>query len=218
MDSTARNRPARPAFRSLRSRALLLGVAGAACLFAAPAVTQAASRPGVTPQGRQAVARTARPLPSSICSKVSPASVSAIVGYSVPAATLSTSTLKATKQNSGISAVVTTCTFGAQTSMAALLKDVTLTFEVTSKPMTTSEMQHAMQPVIAKAATASMKIKFIPYSGLGVPAFYFSLTAAGITGQGIYGVGGTRWFGASVETKTLSKSKLAALAKLAEKL
>jgi hypothetical protein len=79
-------------------------------------------------------------------------------------------------------------------------------------------MQHAMQPVIAKAATASMKIKFIPYSGLGVPAFYFSMTAAGISAEGIEGVAGTKLFGASVETKTLSKSKLASLAKLAEKL
>jgi len=52
-----------------------------------------------------------------------------------------------------------------------------------------------------------------------VPAFYFSLTESGITGQGITGViGGTNYFGASVESKNVSTSKLAALAKLAEKL
>jgi hypothetical protein len=214
MGNTARKRHARPAFSSLRSRALLLGIVGASGLVAAPAVAQAGSRSGVTPQGRQVVTRTARPLSSSICSKVSPASVSAIVGYSVPAATPFIRNLKATKQNFGISAVETTCTFGAQTSMAALLKDVTLSFEVTSRPLTTSEIQQA----IAKASGATLKFKFTPYSGLGVPAFYFSLTAAGITGQGIEGVVGTRSFGASVETKTLSKSKLASLAKLAEKL
>jgi hypothetical protein len=215
MASIVRNRPARAAFRSLRSRALLLGIAGAACLFALPAVAQAASsRPGVTPEGRQAVARTARLLSSSICSKVSAASVSALVGYSVPAATPFTQTLKATKQNFGISAVATTCTFGAQTSMAALLKDVTLSTEVTSKPLTTSEMQQE----VTKASGATFKFKFTPYSGLGVPALYFSMTAAGVTAQGIEGVAGTKIFGASVETKTLSKSKLAALAKLAEKL
>jgi len=44
------------------------------------------------------------------------------------------------------------------------------------------------------------------------------MTAAGISAEGIEGVDGTKIFGASVETKTLSKSKLAALAKLAEKL
>jgi len=213
MSNIARKRHARPAFKSLRSSALLLGIVGASGLVAAPAVAQPASRSGVTPQGRQVVTRTARPLSSSICSKVSPASVSAIVGYSVPAATTFIRNLKATKQNFGISAVATTCTFGAQTSMAALLKDVTLSFEVTSRPLTTSEEQQA----IAKAS-ATLKFKFTPYSGLGVPAFYFRLTAAGITGQGIEGVVGTRSFGASVETKNLSKSKLALLAKLAEKL
>jgi hypothetical protein len=215
MASTARNRPTRAAFRSLRSRALFLGIVGASGLFAATAVTQAAaSRPGVTPEGRQAVARTARLLSSSICSKVSPASVSALVGYSVPAGTPDIRKLKATKQNFGISAVVTTCTFGSQASMAALLKDVTLSSEVTSKPLTTSEMQQE----VAKASGATFKFKFTPYSGLGVPAFYFSMTAAGISAEGIEGVDGTKSFGASVETKTLSKSKLAALAKLAEKL
>jgi hypothetical protein len=214
MGSTARNRPARGAFRSFRSRALLVGIVGASGLFAAPAGTQAASRLGVTPQGRQAVARTATLLSSSVCSKVSPALVSAIVGYSVPAATPFTQTLKATKQNFGISAVVTTCTFGAQTNMAALLKDVTLSSEVTSKALTTSEMQQE----IAKTSGATFKFKFATYSGLGVPAFYFSMTAAGISAEGIEGVAGTKLFGASVETKTLSKSKLASLAKLAEKL
>ena len=214
MGSTGRNRPAHPAFRSFRSRALLVGIVGASGLFAAPAATQAASRLGVTAEGRQAVARTTTLLSSSVCSKVSPALVSAIVGYSVPAATPFTQTLKATKQNFGISAVATTCTFGAQTSMAALLKDVTLSSEVTSKALTTSEMQQE----IAKTSGATFKFKFSTYSGLGVPAFYFSMTAAGISAEGIEGVAGTKLFGASVETKTLSKSKLASLAKLAEKL
>jgi hypothetical protein len=45
------------------------------------------------------------------------------------------------------------------------------------------------------------------------------LTESGITGQGITGVlGGTTYFGASVESKKVSKSSLAALAKLAETL
>jgi hypothetical protein len=75
-----------------------------------------------------------------------------------------------------------------------------------------------MQQSIKKASLTA-KFKFSAYSGLGVPAFYFSLTESGITGQGITGVvSGTHYFGASVETKNVSMSKLAALAKLAEKL
>lgn len=213
MDSTERNRTAHPVYRSLRSRALLLGIAGALGLVAAPAVAQAASRPATT-QGRQVLARTARPLSSSICSKVSAASVSSIVGYTVPAGTAYTINVKPTTANFETSAVDTTCTYGAQTSMAAILKSVTLSFEVLSKALTASQIQQS----IAKAS-ASVKMKFTSYSGLGVPAFYFRLTAAGITGQGIVAIlNGTHYAGATVETKNLSMSKLAALAKLAEKL
>jgi hypothetical protein len=75
-----------------------------------------------------------------------------------------------------------------------------------------------MQQSLAKASSLA-KFTFKTYSGLGVPAFYFSLTESGITGQGITGVlGGTTYFGASVESKSVSKSTIAALAKLAEKL
>jgi hypothetical protein len=214
MDSTAQERLDRPVYRSLRSRALLVGIVGVSGLVAGPAVAQAASRGG-TSQGREVLGRAARPLSPSVCSKVSAASVSSIIGYSVPAGTAYTINIKPTTANFETSAVETTCTYGAETSIAALKKDVTLSFEVLSKPLTTSEIQQS----IAKASSASLKLKFTSYSGLGVPAFYFSLTAAGITGQGITVVpSGTRYFGASVETKNLSMSKLAKLAKLAEQL
>ena len=196
------------------TRALLLGIAGASILIAAPAVAQAASRSGVTVQGRHGVAGSTKALTSSICGKVSAASVSSIIGYKVPAGTPYTFKVKPTKENYEISGTETTCTYGAQTNMATILKAVTLSFETISKPITPSEMQQS----IAKASTLA-KFKFSAYSGLGVPGFYFSLTESGITGQGITGVvSGTHYFGASVETKNVSMSKLAALAKLAEKL
>src|SRR5664280_2315615 len=154
------------------------------------------------------------PLSSSICGKVSAASVASIIGYKVPAGVPFTRSIKPTKENYEISGKETICTYGAQTGMATILKAVTLSFETLSKPLTPSEMQQS----IAKASTLA-KFKFSTYSGLGVPAFYFSLTESGITGQGITGVlGGTTYFGASVESKKVSKSSLDALAKLAEKL
>ncbi len=186
--------------KQLRATAIVIGIA----LLGASSAT--ASSSGV-------VARAARPLSSSICSKVSPASVSALIGYSVPAATVDIRKLKATKQSYGISAVLTTCTFGAQTSLAALTKDVTLTLEVTSRPFTTSEFRQAL----SKVATATLKVKVAPYSGLGVPALYITTRGGGISGEGIYGIAGTRVFGATV-FKPLSKSKLASLAKLAQSL
>ena len=151
---------------------------------------------------------------SSVCAKVSAASVSAIVGHKVPAGTPYTINTKATPTNFGVSAVDTTCTYGAQTSMAALLKTVTLSYEVLSKPLTTSQMEQSISK-----ATAGSKFKFSSYSGLGFPAFYFILNEAGITGQGILGVkSATHYYGASVETKNITKSQLASLVKLAEQL
>jgi hypothetical protein len=98
--------------------------------------------------------------------------------------------------------------------MATIVKAVTLSYEVISKPLTTAEMQASI-----KKASSTAKFKFSAYSGLGVPAFYFSLTEAGITGQGITGVAdGTHYFGADVETAKVPKSTIAALAKLAANL
>jgi hypothetical protein len=200
--------------RRFSSRALLVGVAGALSLIVVPAVAQAATRSGITIAGRHADTGIPNALKSSICSKVSAASISAIIGYKVPAGTGTTFTIKPTKANYEISGTNTVCTYGAATSMAALLKDVSLSYEVISKPLTTAEMQNSI-----KEASKEAKFKFLPYSGQGVTGYYFSLTEAGITGQGITGVeDSTHFFGASVESKTVSKSSLAALAKLASKL
>jgi hypothetical protein len=85
MDSTARNRPNRRVYRPLGACALLLGIAGAAAgITVLPAAAQAASRSEVA-VGHTIVDRAARPLASSVCSKVSAASVSAVVGYTLPA-------------------------------------------------------------------------------------------------------------------------------------
>jgi hypothetical protein len=203
MDGTARNHPVNPTYRSLWSRTLLSGIAGASGLLALPAVAQAASTT------------------TSVCNNVSAAAVSSIIGYVVPPGTLYTLHLKATPANFQTSAVETTCTYGAQTSIAALTKDVTLSFEVLSKPLTASEIQQSL----AKLSTLSLKIKITAYSGLGVPGWYFTETSTskvpGVpNAEGLSGsiAGGAQEFGVSVETQSLPLAKLAALAKLAEKL
>jgi len=196
--------------RQLSSRALLVGVASA---FVLPAMAQAASPSGAI-AARHADAGKPTALASSICSKVSAATISSIIGYKVPAGTASTFDIKPTKANFGISGTNTVCTYGAETSMATILKAVSLMYEVLSKPITSAEMEQSLAQV-----TKDAKFKFVSYSGLGVPGFYFSLSESGITGQGIYGEqSSTRFFGVNVESKTVSKSTLAALAKLAAKL
>lgn len=211
MRDIARGRSPRLMHRSLVRGTFILGIAGLLILVAVPSVAQAAPH-SVNTRHIAAVHETARS--SSVCDKVSAAAVSAIIGYKVPAGTGTTFAVKPTKANYGISGTNTVCTYGSESSMSALLKDVSLSYEVISKPLTSAEIQQSL----AKASK-SVKIKFTPYTGLGVPGFYFTLTEAGITGQGISGIeGGTHYFGASVESKTVSKSTLAALAKLAEKL
>jgi hypothetical protein len=214
MVATASNRSTPEFDRARRYRALTLGVAGALALVALPVGAQAATRSGLSNHGRHVVESIATSRTSSVCSKVSAAAVSSIIGYKVPAGVPFTRSIKPTKENYEISGTETICTYGAETSMATILKAVSLSFESISKPLTSAEMQQSL----AKASSLA-KFKFSAYTGLGVPAFYFSLTESGITGQGITGViGGTNYFGASVESKNVSTSKLAALAKLAEKL
>ena len=199
-------------YRPLRRRALFLLVVGTLGFMAIPVAAQAASRSGA-PQVRHTSTSTAK-AQSSICGTVSAAAVSSIIGYKVPAGTFSTFNVKASKTNYETAAVLTTCTYGLETSMAAIQKAVTLSAEVLAKPLTASEIQQSI-----KKASALVKVKFSAYSGLGVPAFYFSLTESGLTGQGITAIpNGTHYYSAEVETKSVSKATLAALTKLAEKL
>jgi hypothetical protein len=173
---------------------MLLGLGGAIALTADPVGVNAASRSPITTQARQAIGRTATSASSSICSKVTAAAVSAIVGHSVPAATATILHEKPTAQNFGISGVPTLCVFGAQTSLAADKKDVDLTFEITSRALTAQEVRTEL----AKLKSATSTIAVAPYSGLGVPAFLFTETVAGIRAAGIVGLAGTTYFGASV--------------------
>ena len=198
-DSTSSSRPARLTCRPSRAAAVMIGIA-AAGLLAVPSAAQAAAR---------------AELGSSICSSVSASSVSAIVGYRLPAATFSTVNLKATKTNDEISAVASSCTYGAETSMAALPKTVVLSLEVTSRSLTTAELK---KTVAQAQSIKGLKMTITPYSGLGMPALYFTFSEAGITAQGISALNGTKEYGANVFTKTASKSEIAALVKLAEKL
>src|ERR1700761_8181753 len=80
---------------------------------------------------------------SDVCSKVSPSAISAIVGHSVPAGVASTMKVAATKKNDGISAVQTTCTYGALTNPKAIGKVVILETETTSKSLTYGELKAA---------------------------------------------------------------------------
>jgi len=150
---------------------------------------------------------------ASACSRVSPASVSAIVGYSVPAPIQSVDDQKATPENFEISSVETTCDYGALTSATSLKKTVLLESGIESKAPTAAEIQTSFKR--AEQAAHASGFKIVSYSGLGVTGYYITETAGGIFAQIIVGVVGTHDFSAAVYSRILSRSKLAALAKLA---
>ena len=105
---------------------------------------------------------------AGICRNVSTASVSAIVGYPLPAPTPDTIDLKATKQNDEVSSVERSCTYGGYT-LAELPKDVILDHGVTSRALTAAELKQGL------AQAQKLKITFTPYSGLGMAAYYYSV-------------------------------------------
>jgi hypothetical protein len=146
------------------------------------------------------------------CSKVSASAVSAIVGYKVPAATGLTVNEKASKKNFGISFQTLDCTFGAETSLAAIKKSVSVSIETLSRPLTSSELKKIDEQQLKAAG-----LKIEPYSGLGGTSFYMTASVAGIHIESIATGSGTKLYGATVESN-LSKSKLASLVKLAHNL
>ncbi len=198
MTTTTRpSRRAHAAYRCAGASAALLGIATSASLVASP-VAGAVSAP--------------KPAGPGICGKISTAAVSAVVGYKLPAPSGDTFTLPATKKNDEIRSVVTSCSYGSETSLAALPKDVILEYVVTSRPLTAAEIKKGL------AQEQQLKMTFLPYKGLGVTAYYYSFTESGITIQGLSAFEGTKDYGASTYSKLTSKSQLASLVRLAETL
>jgi hypothetical protein len=147
------------------------------------------------------------------CSKVSASSVSAIVGYKVPAATGMAFKEKASKSNFGIAFQTVDCTFGVETSLAGLKKAVSVSIETLSRPLTSSELKK----LVTKQEQKATGLKIESYPGLGGTSFYMTASAGGIHIQSIATGSGTKLYGATVESN-LSKSKLASLVKLAQNL
>jgi hypothetical protein len=194
--STRSSRHAHAAYRCAQVSAVVLSFATAASLVAAPAAG-ASSAPNFS---------------VGFCSKISTPDVSAIVGYQLKAPSFDTLSLPATKINDEISSVVKSCTYGSETSLTALAKDVILEYSVTSKPLTSAEVKRGL------AQAQKLKITFVPYSGLGVRAYYYSFIETGIIIQGLSAFEGTKDYGAATYSKLTSKSQLASLVRLAEKL
>lgn len=167
---------------------------------------QAAPRASAVTLKSEVVSHTAT---SKACSKVSAASVAAIVGYAAPLqpAFSVTTHAPATKQSGGVSGVGTDCVYGKAGH------SIILVIEVTSKPLSISLLER----VTKASAPAGEKVNFTPYSGLGVPGFHATIVNGGVHTDEIGGLSGNTEFAAATSS-SLPLSKLAALAKLARKL
>ena len=137
------------------------------------------------------------------------------MGYELPAATGLTLSAKATKTSDDISDTTLSCVFGSATSMLALKKTVTLSFESLSKSVSAAELK----VLVAKTSTIAkgLKVKFTAYPALGSESFLMSFSTSGISVESLVTANGSKLYSATVYG-TLATAKLASLVKLAEKL
>lgn len=138
--------------------------------------------------------------------------MSQLVGHTLPDPTSFTTT-NVLDHTLGISAHVTACTFGHDSSLPQLEKAVSLFVETASKPITLAILKDGFAETAA-ASAGRETIKSQTYNGLGTPALYVTTTVAGYTFQSLIAARGTTLF--SVETaKSVSRSTLVALVRLA---
>ena len=139
--------------------------------------------------------------------------MSAIVGYKLPAPSGDTFTLPATKKNDEISSVVTSCSYGSETSLAALPKDVILEYVVTSRPLTAAEIKKGL------AQAQQLKMTFVPYKRPWRHGLLLLVHRVGDHDPRVESrLKALRTTGPSTYSKLTSKSQLASLVRLAEKL
>jgi hypothetical protein len=209
MRNTVKESSAPVPHRSRRWSAAVATLVGAVSLLGVPALAEGASSVG---PGNSS--HTTDPWSAPGCTKVSASSVSSIVGYTVPKGKFSILDLKATPANFETSSVDSTCVYGAEATTAELDKVVSLVSAVFSKPLTPAEIKASI-----KKAAESVKLTFSSYAGLSDPAYYMSFSVSSFHLQEIVLVASsTHYYGAAVDTLSLSKAKLAALAQLAANL
>lgn len=178
------------------------------------ALAAAVACAGVVCAGPAAAKTTAPSKATELCGKVSASSVSSIIGYKVPAAVGLTISKKATKENDDIAFSALDCTFGAETSIAAIKKSVGVSIETLSRSLTSAELKQLLKN---DNRTVGLKLKIVADPSLGNEAYLMTFSEAGLTVESLVTASGTKVFGATVESGSLA-SKLPSLVKLAEKL
>jgi hypothetical protein len=179
-------------------RPALAGRVAAIGLVSVPVVAQA--QPPAPPP----------PTGAAACNLVSQADVSYVVGWTVPAPQVVSSTQIFDKKDK-ISGTFTECTYGSIT--AGVAKVVVLTYEALSAPVPAAVEKIDLQAA-QKESGGSLKVT--RYKGLGHPAWLFRSTSAGGPAELIV-IKDRQYLASASVFSSLPKVKLAALADLAEK-
>lgn len=185
-----------------RRGAFWLGIWAVALLVAAQAAAAAMS-----------TRLSSTPAPQAACdSALSPAAVSAIVGYKVPKPVGSAVNIPGSVTNHEISATGTSCEFSKGTSLTDLKTTIVITKEVTSTALTAQGIEAGLTSIKGSTITVTA------YGGLNGPAFSYTQTLPGaITIYGMVALNGTTQTSAGVYTST-PQATLASLVRLGEKL
>lgn len=182
----------------LRRRTLLV-VATTFGVFITPSVAAGSTRPA------SHMTTLAKP---ALCAGVSPSAISRVVGYRVPAPTVSTGSFTFDQQHN-VSTFQIICSYGTLPSPAG----VVVAYQTLSKSLPPSTVEQDIKASATSNKPSGATYMIMSYRGLGVPGLYEQETGS-VTLESILGIKGSKIVGAAVG-KMLSKSKVAALTKLA---
>jgi hypothetical protein len=177
-----------------------------------PSDAHAASRSSVVNQRHEKSSPTPKSL--TVCNRVSAISVSSIVGRGLPF--YATGSFDSTDVVAGVSEVTVLCEYGSGQPLDVFA----LQHETNSKP--SSFVGQTRESLKREFPHSKFTFALYPGFGHGVTGTYITTTTDDVVWQSLSGYeGGLVSFGASVHSKTtapVSVTKLAALAKLAQKL
>jgi len=143
-----------------------------------------------------------------LCAAVSPEAIAKVLGYRVPAATVSTGSFTFDQEHN-VSVFRTTCSYGALGTAAGV--GHRLRKPVQAAPGLHDLPRHQSLRPRQRALRATYTVT--SYTGLGVPGLY-EQSRGSLTLEAVLGIQGEKIVG-DVVGKVLSKSKVAALTKLA---
>jgi len=144
----------------------------------------------------------------ALCAAVSPEVIAKVLGYRVPAATVSTGSFTF-DQERNVSVFRTTCSYGALGTAAG----VGIVYESLSKPLPVSAIYQDIKASALANKPSGATYTVTSYSGLGVPGLY-EQSRGSLTLEAVLGIQGEKIVG-DVVGKVLPKSKVAALTKMA---